>query len=90
MFDWISIVGYTAALLVATTFYMKTMIALRCFAIASNLCFIIYAYFHLPILYPILLLHVFLFPLNLHRLLGLLKNDSIKKNKTHVSFNLKQ
>lgn len=75
MIDWISVDGYIAAFLVASTFCMKTMIALRCFAIASNFCFILYAYFNLPVLYPVLLLHVFLLPLNCHRLFSLLKDN---------------
>lgn len=66
--DWVSIVGYLAAVLVASSFYMKTMIPLRVFAIASNICFITYGYFSTPILYPVLALHLFLLPLNIIRL----------------------
>jgi|GEM_PF-4529005 hypothetical protein len=73
MINWISMVGYIAALLVGTTFYMKSMIHLRCFAIASNVCFMIYAYFHSPQLYPVLILHAFLLPLNINRLWELRK-----------------
>lgn len=90
MIDWVSMVGYIAALLVASTFCMKTMVPLRCFAIASNLCFIIYAYFTFPILYPVLTLHGFLLPLNCHRLISLLKENVHRKhqsNETLVSNN---
>lgn len=80
MIDWVSIVGYVAALFVVSTFCMKTMIPLRCFAIASNCCFIIYAYFTFPILYPVLMLHGFLLPLNCHRLMCLLRDNSHKKH----------
>ena len=83
MIDWVSMVGYIAALLVASTFCMKTMVALRCFAIASNFCFIIYAYFTFPILYPVLALHGFLLPLNCHRLISLLKEDLHRKDNSN-------
>lgn len=84
MVSWVSMVGYIAALLVASTFYMKTMIALRCFALASNFCFITYAYFTVPTLYPVLCLHLFLVPLNSYRLTCLLKD---KLNKISNSSN---
>lgn len=70
--DWVEVVGSIAAVLVALTFCMKSMIALRTIAIASNICFIIYAYCTTPILYPILYLHMFLMPLNGYRLFFLL------------------
>jgi len=63
---WIEITGYIASILVASTFYMKTMLPLRIFAIGSNVAFMTYGYFgHL---YPVLTLHLFLFPLNIIRL----------------------
>lgn len=62
---WVEIAGYIASILVASTFYMKTMLPLRSFAIASNVAFVVYAYFgHL---YPVLILHLFLLPLNIIR-----------------------
>jgi CRP/FNR family transcriptional regulator, cyclic AMP receptor protein len=64
--NWIEIAGYTASILVFTTFYMKTMIPLRCVALASNIAFITYGF--LGHLYPILFLHLVLFPLNIYRL----------------------
>ena len=63
---WVEIAGYIASILVASTFYMKTMLPLRIFAIGSNVAFMTYGYFgHL---YPVLILHLFLFPLNIIRL----------------------
>ncbi|MFZ0486254.1 MAG: cyclic nucleotide-binding domain-containing protein [Arenicellales bacterium] len=59
--------GYVASLLVFASFYMKTMIPLRLVAITSNVAFMAYGFANG--LYPVLLLHVTLFPLNLHRLL---------------------
>ena len=61
--NWVELVGYLASLLVFSTFYMKTMIPLRCVAIASNVAFLTYGYF--AGLYPVFLLHVVLLPLNL-------------------------
>jgi hypothetical protein len=63
--SWIEMVGYVASILVASTFYMRTMLPLRSFAIASNVAFIVYGYFGQ--LYPVLILHLFLLPLNVIR-----------------------
>jgi hypothetical protein len=64
--QWVQLVGYLASLLVFSTFYMKTMIPLRCVAIASNVAFLTYGYF--AGLYPVFLLHLVLLPLNVFRL----------------------
>jgi CRP/FNR family transcriptional regulator, cyclic AMP receptor protein len=63
---WPQVVGYVASLLVFSTFYMKTMIPLRCTAVLSNVAFLTYGYF--AGLYPVFVLHVVLLPLNLLRL----------------------
>jgi len=63
---WVQLVGYAASLLVFSTFYMKTMIPLRCVAIASNVAFLTYGY--VGALYPVFLLHSLLLPLNVFRL----------------------
>jgi CRP/FNR family transcriptional regulator, cyclic AMP receptor protein len=63
--------GYIAALLVFTTFWMKTMVPLRLAGIASNVFFI--AYGALLVAYPVLILHVCLLPLNLLRLREMLQ-----------------
>jgi CRP/FNR family transcriptional regulator, cyclic AMP receptor protein len=60
-------IGYVAASLVLATFCARTMVLLRALAIASNLAFI--AYGLLAHLWPILLLHAVMLPLNVHRLL---------------------
>ncbi|MBU3916876.1 cyclic nucleotide-binding domain-containing protein, partial [bacterium] len=64
--NWIDIVGYIASMFVATTFYMKTMIPLRIIGIISNILFITYGF--AQGLYPVLILHLILFPLNIIRL----------------------
>jgi CRP/FNR family transcriptional regulator, cyclic AMP receptor protein len=58
--------GYLAAGLVFLTFYMKTMVPLRIIGICSNCAFITYGY--LDALYPVLILHSILLPLNSLRL----------------------
>ena len=62
-------VGFAAAGLVFATFYMRSMIALRWVAIASNFAFIAYGY--LENLAPVLLLHLLLLPINVGRLVEL-------------------
>jgi hypothetical protein len=58
--------GYLAAALVFCTFYMRTMLPLRWMAIASNVAFLAYAIaLHL---WPIVILHGLLLPLNAYRL----------------------
>jgi len=68
---WIQTAGYIASLFVAASFYMKTIIPLRLFAIGSNIAFIIYGAG--AGLYPVLILHLFLFPLNIIRLMQMRK-----------------
>ena len=62
-------IGFAAAGLVLATFSMRSMIALRWVALASNVAFIAYGY--LGILAPVLLLHVLLLPINVYRLVQL-------------------
>ena len=58
--------GYVASSLVLATFTARSMVALRALAIGSNLAFI--AYSLSAALWPILLLHSIMLPLNLMRL----------------------
>ena len=69
--NWIDGIGYLASVLILSTFFMKTMIPLRSIAMASNLAFIIYSF--LGQLYPTLILHLLLLPLNVLRLLQMRK-----------------
>lgn len=64
--SWVEATGYLAALITVATFYMKTMIPLRLVGIASNVVWI--AYGALAGVYPPLVLHVVLLPLNALRL----------------------
>ena len=63
---WVEGIGYLASLLVFCTFYMKTMIPLRCVAVASNVVFMTYGLAARA--YPVFVLHAVLLPLNLVRL----------------------
>jgi hypothetical protein len=64
--NWIEALGYLGALMVIGTYSMKTMIPLRIIGICANCIFIVYGYFA-PI-YPQLLLHAVLLPINITRL----------------------
>ena len=80
------IAGYLAAALVFATFYMKTMIPLRVIGICSNCMFIIYGY--LGHLYPVLILHVILLPLNGLRLREMVRLPEKVRSATQGDLNL--
>jgi hypothetical protein len=63
--------GYLACFLVFATFCMKTMIPLRMAAILSNIAFIVYSSY--DGLYPILILHSVLLPINVARTMQMLR-----------------
>lgn len=63
---FIDFIGLAAGLCVLLAFYMKNQRNLRLFSILSNLLFVAYAWH--SALYPILVLHVILLPLNLYRM----------------------
>ena len=64
---WIDILGYAASATVLATFCMNTMIPLRLTAILSN---ILFASFGLNAhIYPVMILHVILLPVNALRLI---------------------
>ena len=65
--------GYLAASLVLATFCAKSMVTLRLLAIASNAAFITYAL--ATGLYPIVVLHTVMLPLNLLRLRQVLRSS---------------
>lgn len=65
--SWIDLNGYAASAAVLATFLMSTMIPLRVIALVSNVLFISYGYF--DGIYPVLILHSILFPINLYRLM---------------------
>jgi CRP/FNR family cyclic AMP-dependent transcriptional regulator len=70
---WIVVAAWLAAFLVFSSFFMKTIVPLRIVAIVSNVAFIVYALLGLAYgvfgrVYPILVLHSCLLPLNVIRL----------------------
>lgn len=67
-------IGYLAALLVLATFCMNGMFALRAVAIASNVAFLGYA--ALTGISPVLLLHALLLPMNVYRLLQIVRRPA--------------
>jgi hypothetical protein len=69
----VDLAGYLACSLVFLTFYMKGMVPLRLIALCSNVAFLIYACaLHL---YPILILHGALIPVNIIRLITAWRGD---------------
>src|SRR5215475_13571231 len=65
--SWVEVAGYVASTLVFLTFYMKTMIPLRIAGILGNVAFMTYGAGGR--LYPVLILHAILLPLNCVRLI---------------------
>jgi hypothetical protein len=59
---WISLIGFSAALSVLASFCMTTIVALRAFALLSNVLFIVYGL--LAHVYPVFFLHIVLLPVN--------------------------
>jgi hypothetical protein len=64
---WTDLLGYAAASAVLASFCMSAMLHLRLLALTSNLLFASYGL--ADHLYPVLILHMLLFPVNLVRLL---------------------
>jgi len=67
--NWIELLGYAASAAVLATFCMSTMMPLRVLALVSNVLFMAYGY--ADHVYPVLILHALLFPVNALRLLQL-------------------
>lgn len=69
--NWVEVIGYMGALLTLSTYSMKRMIPLRVISICASSVFIAYGFFA-PV-YPQLLLHGVLLPLNAIRLREMLR-----------------
>ncbi len=69
--NWVEAAGYLASALVLATFCMKTMIPLRSAAVVSNIAFIVYGFY--DDVYPVLILHAVLLPLNTWRAIQMLR-----------------
>jgi hypothetical protein len=62
----LEIIGWLGAFLTLSAYSMRNMLPLRCVALGANVAFITYGAF-VPV-YPMLVLHLLLLPLNLYRL----------------------
>ena len=71
MVDWVEALGFLAAFFMFSTFYMKNMIPLRIIGMTSNATFIVYA--SLTQVWPLLVLHTVLLPMNLYRLIQMIR-----------------
>ncbi|HEY7583029.1 MAG TPA: cyclic nucleotide-binding domain-containing protein [Acidimicrobiia bacterium] len=85
---WLVITAWVAAFLVFSSFFMKTMIPLRIVAIVSNVAFVTYALLGITYgifdrVYPILVLHACLLPLNVLRLRQLRRLTAAVQQATH-------
>ena len=69
--SWIDVLGYAASASVLATFCMSAMLPLRITAIGSNILFISSG--ALDHVYPVFVLHVVLLPVNIVRLVQLLR-----------------
>lgn len=65
--SWTDLLGYAASAMVLATFCMSSMLYLRLVAIGSNILFILFG--SAAHIYPVLLLHVVLLPVNFARLM---------------------
>jgi hypothetical protein len=75
--SWVDFLGFAAALSVLASFSMSTILALRTLALLSNVLFILYGW--CAHIYPVLMLHVILLPINL------IKLSRIKPNLARAS-----
>lgn len=69
--EWFNLIGYLASVLMFSTFYMKKMIPLRAVGASANVTFVIYAAVFQ--IYPLLILHAMLFPLNVTRMIQMMR-----------------
>jgi uncharacterized protein YjiS (DUF1127 family) len=70
---WINLLGYAASASVPATFCMSSIVPLRAVAICSNVLFA--AFGALTHIYPVLVLHAILLPLNIVRLMQVVVSD---------------
>jgi CRP/FNR family transcriptional regulator, cyclic AMP receptor protein len=76
---WIDLLGYAASATVLATFCMTTMIPLRIIALVSNILFAAFgAWAHI---YPVMILHLILLPVNTFRLVQI---QRLVRGLTHL------
>lgn len=81
------IIGYLGALFSIATYAMKTMVPLRILAIMSNVLSAAYGYEQA--IYPMLALHLILFPLNAYRLYEMIELVRKVKRASRSGFDMK-
>jgi hypothetical protein len=74
LISWIDCLGLCAGAAVLATFSMKSMLSLRSIALLSNMLFVTYGI--AADLYPIVVLHAILFPINIGKLYELRKTKN--------------
>jgi hypothetical protein len=83
---WTDFVGYLAAAFMFSTFYMKRMIPLRAVGIAANITFITYA--SISHVYPLLILHLGLLPLNVLRMVQMIRLVNSVRESSRGDFSM--
>lgn len=63
---WLDLLGFAAAAAVLAGFFMNSIRHLRMVALASNVLFVVYGL--LAHIYPVVILHIILLPINLQKL----------------------
>jgi hypothetical protein len=63
---WLDLLGFAAAAAVLAGFCMNSIRHLRMAALASNVLFVVYGVF--AHIYPVVILHIILLPINLQKL----------------------
>lgn len=84
--NWVEAIGYLGALLTLSTYSMKRMIPLRVISLCASSVFVVYGFFA-PV-YPQLLLHGVLLPLNAIRLREMLQLVEKVKAASHGDLNI--
>jgi hypothetical protein len=77
MHNWFDLVGYLAGILLVLTFFMRDMVQLRITAICSSIAWLAYGFS--ATLYPIIILHLILAPLNVYRLTQTLRRPRMAR-----------
>jgi len=80
--NWIEVIGYAGTVSTVLTYSMKHMLSLRIMALISTTCFLGYAAYIQSI--PLMLTEAILAPINLYRLLELLRPRRDTSVPSHV------
>jgi hypothetical protein len=78
----LDLLGFSAAGLMLLTFAQRSMFLMRVTAIGANVCFALYGFF--GELYPVLMLHLLLMPVNIKRLLEHCHGREVRRSARHT------